>query len=242
MPNERGRGKKIPGQFVIARCNTPPILDAAEEIFNFVPTAIEARGAIGFLDRSAAIGDDRQGAVILDLLAHFNSLIAAFGATPKCRHARYPGGWGMSRHVVDIAEATRTGQRCGRCSLNSFTVDWLKKMEGTPSEGTIANVQQYRERPSICALKKPKLLTAKASPTRIKYKTRNRRSVFDIDQTALLPLFCMLQDRLIQGLCREQRAANRQCLQPLLQNCPHNRPRRNTTRRLCMAAGQSVLW
>jgi hypothetical protein len=41
---------------------TPPILDAAEEVFNFVSPPIEALGAIGFLDGAAAVRDDRQSA------------------------------------------------------------------------------------------------------------------------------------------------------------------------------------
>jgi hypothetical protein len=69
------------------------------------------------------------------------------------------------------------------------------KKEGKPSAvwGTT------RERPLNCASKKPKLLTQQASPTRVASKTGNGRSVFDLDQTAALPLFPMLHEGFSHG-------------------------------------------
>jgi hypothetical protein len=52
------------------------------------------------------------------------------------------------------------------------------------------------EHPSICASKKPKLLTQQASPTHFVSKTGNRRTAIDLDQSferrrvkALVPPF-----------------------------------------------------
>ena len=46
-----------------------PILDAAEEILILVPSLVNALGTIDFFGSVAAIGNDRQGPFILDLLA-----------------------------------------------------------------------------------------------------------------------------------------------------------------------------
>ena len=59
------------GEFIVARGDTPPVLDAAKVIFDFMASSEKALGAIGFLVRVVAAGDDRQGAFIFDLLAHF---------------------------------------------------------------------------------------------------------------------------------------------------------------------------
>ncbi len=52
--------------------DAPPIFDAAEEVFDFVSSSIETLGAIGFPDGGATVRDDRQGAFVPDLLAHFS--------------------------------------------------------------------------------------------------------------------------------------------------------------------------
>ena len=46
--DERGRGKEVSGEFVIAGGDAAPIFDAAEEVFDFVPPSIETLGAVGF--------------------------------------------------------------------------------------------------------------------------------------------------------------------------------------------------
>jgi hypothetical protein len=46
--DEHGRGKKIASELVVAGSDTPPILDAAEEVFDFVSPPVEALGTIGF--------------------------------------------------------------------------------------------------------------------------------------------------------------------------------------------------
>ena len=50
-----------------SNADTPPILDAAEEVFDFVSPQIEVLGAIGFPGGGAAVGDDRQRAFVPDL-------------------------------------------------------------------------------------------------------------------------------------------------------------------------------
>lgn len=69
--DEFGGGKEISGELIVAGGDASPILDAAEEILNLVPTSVRALGIIGFFDGIAAIGDARQGSFILDLLSHF---------------------------------------------------------------------------------------------------------------------------------------------------------------------------
>ena len=54
-----GGGKIIARKFVVAGGATPPILNAAEEVFDFMSPPIEALRAIGFSGGVAAVGDDR---------------------------------------------------------------------------------------------------------------------------------------------------------------------------------------
>ena len=54
-----GGGKIIASEFVVAGGDTPPILNAAEEVFDFMSPPIEALWAISFLSSVAAVGDDR---------------------------------------------------------------------------------------------------------------------------------------------------------------------------------------
>ena len=57
--DELGGGKIIASEFVVAGGDTSPILNAAEEVFDFMSPPIEALGAIGFPGSVAAVGDDR---------------------------------------------------------------------------------------------------------------------------------------------------------------------------------------
>jgi len=54
-----GGGKIIASELVVAGGDTPPILNAAEEVFDFMSPPIEALGTIGFPGGVAAVGDDR---------------------------------------------------------------------------------------------------------------------------------------------------------------------------------------
>ena len=42
--DELGGGKEVAGEFVITRGDAPPILDAAEEIFDLMPPPVDALG------------------------------------------------------------------------------------------------------------------------------------------------------------------------------------------------------
>ena len=65
---DKGCGsQEIPGEFVLAGGDAPPIIDTAKVVFDFVASSVEAFGAIGFLGSIAAALDDRQGAFIHDL-------------------------------------------------------------------------------------------------------------------------------------------------------------------------------
>ena len=46
--NHQCGGEKVAGELVISRSDAPPILGAAEEVFDFVLLAIETLGAIAF--------------------------------------------------------------------------------------------------------------------------------------------------------------------------------------------------
>jgi hypothetical protein len=44
--DERGSGQEVARELVVAGSVTPPILDAAEEVFDLVPPPVEALGAV----------------------------------------------------------------------------------------------------------------------------------------------------------------------------------------------------
>ena len=68
--------------------DAPPILDAAEEIFDFVPPSVKAPGTIGFLSGVAAVGDDRHSPFIPDLLAHFCAVVSLVRGNSQRRSGR----------------------------------------------------------------------------------------------------------------------------------------------------------
>ncbi len=43
-PDERSGGQEVAGELIVAGCDAPPILDAAEEVFDFMSPPIEALG------------------------------------------------------------------------------------------------------------------------------------------------------------------------------------------------------
>ena len=77
--NEGRGGKEVSGEFVVTRGDASPIFDAAEVVFDFVSSSVKALGTIGFLGGVAAARDDRQGAFIFDLLAHFLAVVGLVG-------------------------------------------------------------------------------------------------------------------------------------------------------------------
>ena len=66
----------------------PPILDATEEIFDFVPPPVEALGAIGLFGGGTAVRDDQQGAFVSDLLAHLCAGVGLVGGDRERRSRR----------------------------------------------------------------------------------------------------------------------------------------------------------
>jgi hypothetical protein len=71
--------KGFSGALVVAGS---PSLDAAEVIFDGV---MEALGAVGILGGIAAFGDDREGTLILDFLAHFLAVVGFVGGDSEGR-------------------------------------------------------------------------------------------------------------------------------------------------------------
>jgi len=86
--DERGGGQEVASELVVAGGDAPPILDAAEEVFDFVPSAIKALGAIGFPGGGAAVRYNRQGAFVPDLLAHFFAVVGFVGCDSQWRSRR----------------------------------------------------------------------------------------------------------------------------------------------------------
>ena len=86
--DERGGSQEVAGELVIAGGDTPPILDATEEVFDFVPPAIKALGTIGFLEGGVAARDDRQGTFVLDLLADLFAVVGLVGGDRERRSRR----------------------------------------------------------------------------------------------------------------------------------------------------------
>ena len=80
--------KEVSGEFVVAGGYAPPILDAAEVVFDFVAPSVKAFGTIGFLGGIAAAWNDRQGAFILDLLTHFLAVVSLVGGDGEWRSGR----------------------------------------------------------------------------------------------------------------------------------------------------------
>ena len=109
--HRQGRGgKEVSGEFVVARGDAAPVLDAAEVVFDLVAPPIKALGTIGFLGGIAAARDDRQGAFILDLLADLLAVVGLVGRDGEWR-------LGSIEHVtddlavVDLAARHREVQR-----------------------------------------------------------------------------------------------------------------------------------
>jgi hypothetical protein len=53
-------GKKVSCKFVVPRGDTPPVIDAAKVICDFVASSVIALGTIGIIGGVASGGDDRQ--------------------------------------------------------------------------------------------------------------------------------------------------------------------------------------
>jgi hypothetical protein len=115
-PDEGCGGKKVSGEFIVARGNAPPVFDAAEVVFDFVAPSIKPAGAIGFPGGVAAAGNDRQSTLILDLLAHFLAVVSLVGGD---------GQWwsGSIKHVANNLTVVDLPARHREIQGAAFTVD-----------------------------------------------------------------------------------------------------------------------
>ena len=114
------------GEFIVARSDAPPVLDAAKVIFDFVASSVKALGAIGILGRVVAAGDDRQGAIILDLLAHFLAVISLVGGDGQWR-SRSIKHFANDLTVVDLPTRYREVQR------TALAIDDRVNLRGAPT-------------------------------------------------------------------------------------------------------------
>jgi hypothetical protein len=89
-----GCSQKIRGEFVEARRDASPVLDAAEVVFDLMPAAVEAFRTIGFLAGVSAARNDRQGAVVLDRLADLLAVVGFVGGDGERRARRI-------EHLID---------------------------------------------------------------------------------------------------------------------------------------------
>ena len=67
--------EEVAGELVISGGDASPVLDATEEVFDFVPAAIDGLRAIGLLGRVAATGNGWNSAIIGTLLARLGAVI-----------------------------------------------------------------------------------------------------------------------------------------------------------------------
>jgi hypothetical protein len=115
-PDEGGGGKEVAGEFIVARCDAPPVLDAAEIVFDPVASTVEALGTVGFLGCIAAAGDDRQGAFVLDLVAHFLAIVSLIGGDGERRSGRV-------EHLADDLAVMHLSARHREVQRAAFAVD-----------------------------------------------------------------------------------------------------------------------
>ena len=109
-PDEGGGSKEVSSEFVVTRGDAPSIFDAAEVVLDFVASPVKALGAIGFLGGVTAARNDRQGAFILDLLAHFLAVVSLVGGDGEWRFGRVEHV-ANDLTVVDLATCHREVQR-----------------------------------------------------------------------------------------------------------------------------------
>jgi hypothetical protein len=107
---------EVSGELVVARGNTPPVLDATEVVFDCVASPIKALGAIGFLRGIAAARDDRQSAFVPDLLAHRFAVVGLVGRNGEWR-------LGSVEYVADDLTVVDLPTRHGEVQWAPLTID-----------------------------------------------------------------------------------------------------------------------
>jgi len=89
--------EEIASELVISGGDASPVLDAAEEVFDFVPAPIDGLWTIGLLDCVAAAGNGRDRAIIGDLLARLLAVIGLVGRNEQRR------SWGFENLGDNLA-------------------------------------------------------------------------------------------------------------------------------------------
>ena len=119
-------GEEVSSEFVIPGCDAAPVLDAAEVIFDLVALPVETLRTIGFSGGVAASGDDRQGALVLDLFTHFLTVVSLIGRDSERRSGRIEHVLG-GLTVVDLSAGHREVQRV------AFAVNGGVDFRGAPA-------------------------------------------------------------------------------------------------------------
>ncbi len=114
--NEGGGSEEVSSEFVVARGDAAPILDAAEVVFDLVPVSIDALGTIGFLGGIAAARDDGQGTFVQDLLTHLLAVISLVGRDGERR-------LGCVQHFADDLAVMDLSARHDEVQRTAFAVD-----------------------------------------------------------------------------------------------------------------------
>ena len=114
--DKRRGSQKVSGKLVVARRDTPPVLDATEVVLDGVAPPIKAFGTIGFLGGIAAARDDRQGTFIFDLLT---DLLAVVGFVSR------DGEWrlGSIKNVTDHLAVVNLAARHRKVQRPPLTID-----------------------------------------------------------------------------------------------------------------------
>ena len=109
-------GKEVSRELVESGCDASPVLDATEIVFDFVPAAVEAFGAVSFLAGIAPARNDGQSAVVLDRLADF---LAVVGLVPGDSERR---SWGIE-HFTDGLTVMDLPARDDEVQRPAFAID-----------------------------------------------------------------------------------------------------------------------
>ena len=88
----------------------------AEEIFDLVPPSVKALGTISFLGGVATVRDDGQGPFILDLLAHFLTVVSLVRGDGERR-------FGGVQHLVNDLAVMDLSARQSEVQRPAFAVD-----------------------------------------------------------------------------------------------------------------------
>lgn len=109
-------GEEVSSELVVAGCDAPPILDAAEVVLDLVAPPVNALGTTGFLAGRASAGNDGQSAFILDLLTDLLAVISLVGGNGERRPGRV-------QHLCDDLAVMDLSARDDEVQRTAFAVD-----------------------------------------------------------------------------------------------------------------------